>query len=87
MFVFGHVLSPFLTIPNPEMSGFRIPTLLLTLSRENIYFSRQWMYQTCTEFGWYQSSNQPGKYFVDLTYKFKYSGDLKSGHHSKTGQC
>ena len=21
---------------------------------------RQWIYQTCTEFGWYQSSDQPG---------------------------
>ena len=21
---------------------------------------RQWIYQTCTEFGWYQSSEQPG---------------------------
>lgn len=27
---------------------------------------RQWTYQTCTEFGWYQSSNQPGNPFTDL---------------------
>ena len=34
------------------------------------YFSRQWMYQTCTEFGWYQSSNQPGKRFFSVKLKF-----------------
>ena len=22
--------------------------------------NRQWFYQTCTQFGWYQSSDQPG---------------------------
>ena len=27
---------------------------------------RQWTYQTCTEFGWYQSSNQPGHPFSSL---------------------
>lgn len=27
---------------------------------------RQWTYQTCTEFGWYQSSNQPGHPFTNL---------------------
>ena len=26
---------------------------------------RQWIYQTCTEFGWYQSSDQPGHPFLD----------------------
>ena len=26
---------------------------------------RQWIYQTCTEFGWYQSSDQPGHPFTD----------------------
>ena len=24
---------------------------------------RQWYYQTCNEFGWYQTSNQPGEEF------------------------
>ena len=23
--------------------------------------NRQWLYQTCTQFGWYQSSDQPGR--------------------------
>ena len=37
---------------------------------------RQWIYQTCTEFGWYQSSDQPGhpygtKFPVDFTVKVK----------------
>ena len=27
---------------------------------------RQWTYQTCTEFGWYQSSNQPSNPFTNL---------------------
>ena len=27
---------------------------------------RQWTYQTCTEFGWYQSSSQPGHPFTDM---------------------
>ena len=27
---------------------------------------RQWTYQTCTEFGWYQSSDQPGHPFSNL---------------------
>ena len=35
---------------------------------------RQWIYQTCTEFGWYQSSDQPGhpygtKFPVDFSVK------------------
>ena len=37
---------------------------------------RQWIYQTCTEFGWYQSSDQPGhpygtKFPVDFSVKVK----------------
>ncbi len=27
---------------------------------------RQWTYQTCTEFGWYQSSSQPGHPYTDM---------------------
>ena len=27
---------------------------------------RQWIYQTCTEFGWYQSSNQLGFYLSKI---------------------
>ena len=38
---------------------------------------RQWIYQTCTEFGWYQSSDQPGhpygtKFPVDFSVKVKF---------------
>ena len=42
---------------------------------DGIYY-RQWIYQTCTEFGWYQSSDQPGhpygtKFPVDFSVKVK----------------
>ena len=40
---------------------------------------RQWIYQTCTEFGWYQSSDQPGhpygtKFPVDFSVKVNPKG-------------
>ena len=38
---------------------------------------RQWIYQTCTEFGWYQSSDQPGhpygsKFPLEFSIKVKF---------------
>ena len=35
--------------------------------------NRQWFYQTCTQFGWYQSSDQQGLFFfvfVDVILNF-----------------
>ena len=37
---------------------------------------RQWIYQTCTEFGWFQSSDQPNhpygtKFTVDFSVKVR----------------
>ena len=34
--------------------------------------SRQWLYQTCTEFGWYQTSDQP-----EHPYSSKFPIDVK----------
>ena len=31
--------------------------------------NRQWFYQTCTQFGWYQSSDQTGGRFYKTTFK------------------
>ena len=28
--------------------------------------NRQWLYQTCTEFGWYQSSDLPDRFWGDI---------------------
>ena len=40
---------------------------------------RQWMYQTCTEFGWYQTSDQPGH-----PYSNKFPIDVKLEVEQKT---
>ena len=44
--------------------------------------ARQWTYQTCTEFGWYQSSDQPKHPFTDkqVISNVKENGNLIINH-------
>jgi hypothetical protein len=49
--------------------------------------SRQWMYQTCAEFGWYQTSNSPRNIFgknYPVDYYTQYCSDIFSAAFNKT---
>jgi len=46
--------------------------LLSSVEYDDVDGDRQWIYQTCTEFGWYQTSDQPGH-----PYSSKFPVDVK----------
>ena len=65
---FANVNELYLKIHDQECFDVSYDEMIKEL--QNVNFNkniggRQWIYQTCTEFGWYQSSDQPGHPFLD----------------------
>ena len=76
-------------VATPDEIGIIIVLLLVLMLRRTDYTdpisrvpgdtgNRQWLYQTCTEFGWYQSSDQHGgmSHDTSLPVDNKYSSQI-----------